>query len=71
MYLYRSAMTTEFTLRDIEPAARTLGLQIQIAHASTSREIDVAFAAFEQNRPDALFVNVDPFLTLGVSNWYS
>jgi putative tryptophan/tyrosine transport system substrate-binding protein len=57
-----SAMTTESTLRDIEPAARTLGLQIQIAHASTSREIDVAFAAFEQNRPDALFVNGDPFL---------
>jgi putative ABC transport system substrate-binding protein len=55
-------MTTESTLRDIEPAARTLGLQIQIAHASTSREIDVAFAAFEQNRPDALFVNGDPFL---------
>ena len=49
-------------MRDIEPAARTLGLQIQIAHAGTSREIDVAFAAFEQNRPDALFVNGDPFL---------
>ena len=57
-----SAMTTRSTLRGMEPAARTLGLQIQIAHASTSREIDVAFAAFEPNRPDALFVNVDPFL---------
>jgi hypothetical protein len=25
-------------------------------HASTSREIDAAFAAFERDRPDALFV---------------
>jgi len=57
-----SAMNNESMLREIEPAARTLGLQIQIAHASTSHEIDVAFAAFERNRPDALFVNGDPFL---------
>ena len=57
-----STMNTESMLREIEPAARALGLQIQIAHASTNREIDVAFAAFERNRPDALFVNSDPFL---------
>jgi putative ABC transport system substrate-binding protein len=57
-----STMNTESMLREIEPAARALGLQIQIAHASTSREIDVALAAFERNRPDALFVNGDPFL---------
>jgi putative ABC transport system substrate-binding protein len=49
-------------LREIKPAAQALGLQIQIARASTSREIDVAFADFERNRPDALFVNGDPFL---------
>jgi ABC-type uncharacterized transport system substrate-binding protein len=57
-----SAMNTESMLRDVEPAARALGLHIQLAHASTSREIDVAFAGFERNRPDALFVNGDPFL---------
>jgi len=57
-----SALNTESMLRDIEPAVRELGLQIEIAHASTSREIDVAFAAFERDRPDALFVNGDPFL---------
>jgi putative ABC transport system substrate-binding protein len=57
-----SAMNTESMLQEIEPAARALGLQIQIAHASTSHEIDLAFAAFGQNRPDALFVNGDPFL---------
>jgi putative ABC transport system substrate-binding protein len=58
-----SAMNTESAMREIEPAARALGLQIQIAHASTSRDIDVVFAAFERDRPDALFVNVDSFLS--------
>jgi putative ABC transport system substrate-binding protein len=57
-----SAMNTKSSLHEIEPAARALGLQIQIAQASTSREIDVAFAGFERNRPDAVFVNGDPFL---------
>ena len=47
---------TETTLRDVEPAARAMGLQIQILNASTSREIDAAFAAFARERPDALFV---------------
>ena len=54
-------MNTEFTLRDVEAAARTMGLQIQIFHASTSREIDAAFATFLRERPDALFVGGDPF----------
>jgi ABC-type uncharacterized transport system substrate-binding protein len=57
-----NAMNTESMLREIEPAAHALGLQIQIAHASTNREIDVAFETFERSRPDALFVNSDPFL---------
>src|SRR5262249_34982331 len=36
--------TTETTLSDVEPAARAIGLQIQVFNASTSREIDAAFA---------------------------
>jgi putative ABC transport system substrate-binding protein len=52
--------TTETTLRDVEPAARTMGLQIQVVRASTSREINAAFATFARERPDALFVNQDP-----------
>ena len=35
-----NATSTESTLRDVEPAARTIGLQIQVLNASTSREID-------------------------------
>ena len=54
---------TETTLRDVEPAARAMGLQIQVLNASTSREIDAAFATFVRERPDALFVGGDPFFT--------
>ena len=39
-----------------------MGLQIQVVRASTSREIDAAFATFVRERPDALFVGGDPFL---------
>jgi putative tryptophan/tyrosine transport system substrate-binding protein len=49
------------TLQDVESAARIKVLQIQFVHASTSREIDAVFAAFERERPDALFVTADPF----------
>jgi ABC-type uncharacterized transport system substrate-binding protein len=51
------------TLRDVEPAARAFGLQIQIFNASTSQEIDAAFAALVRERPDALFLGGDPFFT--------
>jgi putative ABC transport system substrate-binding protein len=54
---------TETTLRDIEPAARTMGLQIQVVRASSSREISAAFAMIVRDRSDALFVSNDPFLT--------
>jgi putative tryptophan/tyrosine transport system substrate-binding protein len=53
---------TESTLRDVEPAARAMGQQIQVLNASTSREIDAAFATFARERPDALFVGGDAFL---------
>jgi putative tryptophan/tyrosine transport system substrate-binding protein len=55
------ATLTESTLRDVEAAARVIGLQIQVLNASTSREIDTAFATITRERPDALFVGTDPF----------
>ena len=36
--------------------------QIQMISASTSREIDAAFATFVRERPDVLFVGADAFL---------
>jgi putative ABC transport system substrate-binding protein len=55
------ATITELTLKDLEGAARAMGVQIQVARASTSREIDAAFATFMSKRPDAIFVGGDPF----------
>jgi putative tryptophan/tyrosine transport system substrate-binding protein len=52
------------TLRNVEIAARTIGLQLQVFQASNSREINAAFATFVRERPDALFVAPDPFFTV-------
>jgi putative tryptophan/tyrosine transport system substrate-binding protein len=51
----------ETTLRDVEAAARAIGLQIQVLNAGTSGEINAAFASLVRERPDALFVGPDPF----------
>src|SRR5262245_19851140 len=51
----------EAVLRDVQAAARAMGLQIQVHNAATTGEIDAAFATFERERPDALFVGPDPF----------
>ena len=51
---------TESTSRQVFDAARTIGLQINVLNASTSHEINAAFA---RERPDALFVAGDPFFT--------
>jgi putative tryptophan/tyrosine transport system substrate-binding protein len=56
-----NATTAESTLRDVTPAARAMGLQILVLKASTSREIDAGCDSFVRERPDALFVNPDPF----------
>jgi putative ABC transport system substrate-binding protein len=56
-----NAAGTETALRIVQEAAPTIGLQIQILKASTSREIDAAFATIEREHPDALFVSGDAF----------
>ena len=56
-----NAPIAETTLRDIPEAARALGLQIHIVNASTSREIEAAFAALVREQADALFVAGDAF----------
>ena len=58
-----NATNTEIMLKDVEPAARAIGLQIQVLKASTSHEIEAAFATLVRERPDALFVGNDPFFS--------
>jgi putative tryptophan/tyrosine transport system substrate-binding protein len=53
--------TAEATLREVPEAARALGLQIQALNASTSREIEAAFATLVHDRADALLVAGDGF----------
>jgi putative ABC transport system substrate-binding protein len=55
--------SAETTLRDVQEAARILGLQIQVLNASTIPQIDAAFATLARERPDALFVGGDQFFT--------
>jgi putative tryptophan/tyrosine transport system substrate-binding protein len=52
---------TEAVARDVEAAARDIGLQVQFFNASTIREIDAAFAILVRDRPDAIFISPDSF----------
>jgi len=54
---------TEPTLQEVESTARAMALQIQVLNASNGREIGAAFAAFERERPDALFVSIGALFT--------
>jgi putative tryptophan/tyrosine transport system substrate-binding protein len=47
--------------RRVQQAARVTGLQVHVLTATTSREIDAAFATFARERPDALFVCSNSF----------
>ena len=57
----RNAAIADTTVKEIIAAARPLGLQIQPVEAATSSEIDAAFANFQRDHPDALFISADPY----------
>ena len=44
---------TETQLRDLQAAARTLGVQLHVLSASTERDLDTAFATLVQLRAGA------------------
>jgi len=52
------------TIRDAELAAGAMGLQIRVLRAASGQEIDSAFATFERERPDAVFVSNDAFFAV-------
>ena len=49
--------------RDVEVAARAIGVQMRVFNARTSREINAAFTTLAHERPDALFVVGDSLFT--------
>ena len=53
--------TAERAVKDVKAAAPAIGLQIQVLNASTSDEIDAAFATLVRERADALLVAPDAF----------
>jgi len=54
-------LVAETESRDAQTAARTLGLQLHVLHASTDRDFDTVFASLAQMRAVALVINTDVF----------
>ena len=53
---------TDNQLKELDAAARAMGLQIKVHNADTRAEIDVAFEAMGRDQPDAVFVGSTAFL---------
>ena len=51
-----NAQASEATLKGVREAANALGLEVLVGNASTSGEIDAAFAAFRREQAEALFL---------------
>jgi putative ABC transport system substrate-binding protein len=52
----------EIQSKDLQAAARILGLQLRIANASTERDFDAAFATLSQGQVGGLVIGTDGFL---------
>ena len=53
----------ETVTREAQAAARGLGLQLHVLHASSDRDFDTVFATVAQLRAGALVIGADPFFT--------
>jgi putative ABC transport system substrate-binding protein len=58
-----TAPETEVALREYDAAARALGLDLHVLHASTVRDLDTVFAALGQQRRGALVIGPDAFFS--------
>ena len=52
---------TQSIIADLQAAARTLGLQLIVANASTDSDLETAFATFSQQRVGAVLVSPSAF----------
>jgi putative ABC transport system substrate-binding protein len=53
----------EIRLKDMQAAARTLGVEVDVLRASTERDIDEVFASLVHAGVGALVINPDPLFT--------
>jgi putative tryptophan/tyrosine transport system substrate-binding protein len=53
----------EPTTKNLHAAARALGLELHVVHASTERDFDNVFATLAQLRAVALVIGADPFFS--------
>jgi putative ABC transport system substrate-binding protein len=53
----------ESTTKALQAAARILGVQLHVLHASTDQDLDTVFATAGQLRVGALMIGADPFFT--------
>jgi len=53
--------SADTAIRDVNIAASAAGQQVDVLRAANEREIDLAFATFAPQRPEALLVAHDPF----------
>ena len=51
----------EILSRDAQSAARTLGLQLHVMHATTERDFDMVFSNWAELRASGLVIGSDPF----------
>jgi putative ABC transport system substrate-binding protein len=58
-----NTIIAETVSRDVQTAARALGLQLHVLNASTERDFDTAFATLTQLRASALVIGPDSFFS--------
>jgi putative ABC transport system substrate-binding protein len=56
-----TAPAADTQLAEVQDAARSLGVRLDVLYSSTAAEIDQAFSVLAQRRPDALMLGADPF----------
>jgi putative ABC transport system substrate-binding protein len=57
---------SEIRSKDMQAAARTLGVEVNVLRASTERDIDEVFASLGQKCVGALVINPDPLFSGGI-----
>jgi putative ABC transport system substrate-binding protein len=61
LLLYPTNPNNETVSRDLQAAARTLGLQLHVLHASTDSDLETAFATFSQQHVGAVLIGGSSF----------